>query len=65
MYIEQGNEKFIKNHPQGLSARNAKALYDEGYIDFLPTDYQQYENYGIVYEYNYDIERYDYTMGTY
>lgn len=65
MYIEQGNEKFMKNHPLWLPARNAKALYEEGYIDFLPTDYQQYEDYGIIYEYNYDIRRYDYTMGEY
>lgn len=65
MYIETANSKFESDNPQGLPARNAKALYDDGYIKFLPTDYQQYEDYGIIYEYNYDLKRYDYSMGTY
>lgn len=65
MYIETANAQFEADHPQGLPARNAKALFDEWYIDFLPTDYQQYEDYGIIYEYNYDIGRYDYAMGSY
>jgi len=42
MYIETANKKFEADNPRGLPARNAKALYDDRYIDFLPTDYQQY-----------------------
>jgi len=65
LYIETGNKEFEKNHPQWLPARNAKALFKEWYIDFLPTDYQQYKDYGIIYEYNYEVWSYDYGMGVY
>lgn len=65
LYIEWGNAQFEKNHPDGLPARNAQALYQEGYINFLPTDYQQYEDQWIIYQYNYDLKRYDYEMGRY
>jgi len=63
-YIEQANEQFKKDHNEN-SARHAKALYDEGYIDFLPTDFQQYDGYGIIYIYNTKTKRYDYEMGNY
>lgn len=65
MYIEAWNKKFVEKNPNGLPARHAKALFEEWYIDFLPTDFQQYEDYGIVYKYNYDIKNYDYEMWTY
>lgn len=64
-YIERWNNKFMENHPTNLPARHAKALLDEWYIDFLPTDFQQYEDYGIIYEYNYDTKNYDYSMWSY
>lgn len=65
LYVENWNRLFQQENKQWLPARTAKALYEDGYIDFLPTDYQQYENHGIIYQYNYDTERYDYSMGNY
>ena len=67
MYIEAANEKYILDNPEGVSAKNAKVLFDEWYINFLPTDYQQYPEdwYGIIYEYNPDIGRFDYDMWNY
>ncbi len=64
-YIEEWNKKYMEDHVTGLPARHAKALFDEWYIDFLPTDFQQYKDYGIIYEYNYDTKNYDYSMWTY
>lgn len=64
MYIEEGNKNFEKDH-NNLPSHHAKALFEEGYIDFLPTDFQQYKDYGIIYKYNYETKNYDYEMGTY
>jgi len=64
-YIERWNKEFIKNNPNWLPARNAKWLFEEGYIKYLPIDYQQYKDYWIIYEYNYDTKNYDYSMWTY
>ncbi|PID87465.1 hypothetical protein CSB07_01500 [Candidatus Gracilibacteria bacterium] len=63
-YLEKANEKFKKNN-NGLSARNAKVLFNQGYIDYLPIDFQQYEEQGIIYEYNPDTGFFDYEMGKY
>jgi len=63
-YIEQWNNKFRVNNPD-KNIRNAKVLFEEWYIDFLPTDIQQYSDYGIIYEYNAEKSRYDYTMWSY
>lgn len=65
LYITEANKRFQENHPLGLPARNALGLLKEWYIDFLPTDYQQYEDYGIIYSYDYEKGRYDYEMGKY
>lgn len=67
MYIEAANENYAKDFPEEWYARHAKILLETWYIDFLPTDYQQYpeEWYGIVYKYNEDIGRYDYIMWEY
>jgi hypothetical protein len=63
-YIEKWNEKYKETHSWS-SARNAKILFNEKYIDFLPTDFQQYKTYGIIYEYNDEIKWFDYEMGNY
>lgn len=67
MYIEAANEQYLWDNPEEISATNARVLFDEWYIDFLPTDYQQYpeEWYGIIYKYNPDIGRFDYEMWNY
>ncbi|MDA7494768.1 hypothetical protein N8455_00340, partial [Candidatus Gracilibacteria bacterium] len=60
-YVVQGNEVYKKDH-EGNSAYDAQELFDKGYIDFLPLDYQQYEDQGIRYMYNEDIGDFDYKM---
>lgn len=66
MYIEAGDKKYQQTHDIDTK-RTAKDLFKMGYIDFLPIDYQQYKgkDYGIIYEYNPDLKRFDYDMGTY
>jgi len=64
-YIERWNKKFIKDNPNWLPARNAKALFESWYIKYLPKDFQQYKDYWIIYKYNYDTKNYDYSMWTY
>ena len=63
-YIEVANDKY-KLDNLDESALNAKILFDEKYIDYLPVDFQQYEDYWIIYEYNSDTWFFDYGMGTY
>jgi hypothetical protein len=63
-YIEQANEAYKKKH-NWVSSINAKQLYDQWYLEYLPVDFQQYENYGIIYEYNDETWNYDYKMGNY
>lgn len=67
MYLEEANIRYIAEHPTGEPAKNADVLYETGYISFLPTDYQQYpeDGYGIEYEYNSDIGRFDYDIEIY
>jgi hypothetical protein len=63
-YIEEANKKFKKDNNWN-PALSAQWLFDDWYIKFLPTDFQQYEDYWIIYEYNKDTKHYDYTMWTY
>ncbi|QFR38678.1 hypothetical protein A9Q91_00390 [Candidatus Gracilibacteria bacterium 28_42_T64] len=63
-YIEKANEIFETDH-EGRPALTAQGLFDDGYINFLPRDFQQYSDYGIIYKYNFDTDNYDYEMGTY
>ena len=63
-YIESANEAFMRDH-DNLPSRHAKWLFESGYIDFLPTDHQQNENYGIIYAYDYEKWRYEYSVGNY
>ncbi len=67
MYIEQADAKYIQDNPDTLSARSPKVLLEWWYIDFIPTDYQQYsdQDYGIIYRYNEDIWRFDYEIWNY
>ncbi|MDD2907830.1 MAG: hypothetical protein PHH98_04260 [Candidatus Gracilibacteria bacterium] len=62
-YIEKNNERYLKD--KGENAFDAKILFDNGYLDYLPTDFQQSEDYGIIYKFNYDTNHYDYDMGRY
>ncbi len=64
MYLEQADAKYIQDHPGEVSAKTPETLLKKWYITFIPTDYQQYKDkdYWIVYEYNDEIKRFDYTM---
>lgn len=62
-YVEQANEKYKQTHSWS-NAPTAKLLYEQKYLDFLPTDYQQYKNQWIVYQYNNELKTFDYEMVT-
>lgn len=62
-YIERADKKYqAKNWEPSI---NAKELFDEWFMDYLPVDFQQYEDYWIIYEYNDEIWNYDYRMWNY
>ncbi len=63
-YIEQANKKYRKDH-NWKNAKNAKILYDDWYIKYLPIDYQQFKDYWIIYFYNKDTKHFDYQNGRY
>lgn len=63
-YIEQANKEY-KNDHNGKTAYTALQLFEEGYIKHLPVDFQQYDDYGIVYKYNFDTKNFDYEMWDY
>ena len=63
-YIEEWNQKY-SNDNEWRNTRNAQALFESWYIDFLPTDIQQYWDYGIIYEYDPVKWKYDYIMWKY
>ncbi len=62
-YIENGNKKYFEKNNK--NAQNAKILFNEWFLDFLPTDYQQYKDYGIIYYYNTETWNFDYKMWRY
>jgi hypothetical protein len=60
-FLDQANEQYKKDH-NWESAKDWKQLLDDWYISFLPTDFQQYDDHGIRYEFNEDIWIFDYVM---
>lgn len=64
LYLEEADKKYITDFPDEVSAQTPEKLFKTGYINFIPTDYQQYEgeDYGIIYRFNPDIGRFDYEM---
>lgn len=67
MYIEQADTQYVLDYPEEVSAHTPQKLLELWYINFIPTDYQQYEweQYGIIYKYSSEIGRFDYEMGDY
>ena len=63
-YVEQANLKY-KSENSWENAKNAKILFDSGYIKYLPIDYQQEKDYWIIYAYNSETWFFDYEMGNY
>lgn len=64
LYLEEADAKYTSDFPSEISAMTPEKLFEAGYINFIPTDYQQYEwdDYGIIYRYNKEIWRFDYEM---
>lgn len=60
-FLDQANEQYKKDN-NWESAQDWKQLLDDWYISFLPTDFQQYDDHGIKYEFNQDIWIFDYVM---
>lgn len=63
-YLEQADKNYRLDN-DGVASKHAKELYDTNYIDHLPRDFQQYDTYEVIYEYNKETDRYDYDNGTY
>lgn len=61
-YIEQANKKYFKD--KWVNAKNAKILFDEWYIDYLPVDFQKSWDNFIIYQFNEDTWNFDYELRT-
>lgn len=62
-YVERANENYYKDKWE--NAYNADLLYKTWYIDYLPIDFQQYEDYWTIYFYNKNTWNFDYMLGNY
>jgi len=60
-YIGNANNLYEIDH-DWKPAPTTELLYNQWYIDYLPIDFQQYEDQGIIYKYNFDTKNYDYEM---
>lgn len=59
-YIEQANKKYKAD--KWNNAANAKVLFDAGYIDYLPVDFQKSWNSIIIYKFDDKTLNFDYEM---
>jgi hypothetical protein len=61
-YLDQANIQYKKENWK--NAIDTKELYENKFINFIPTDFQQYKekNYGIIYEFNDELWYFDYKM---
>ena len=62
LYLDIADQEYIAKNPNQISAMNPQTLLSNWFIDFIPTDYQQYEDYWMTYQYNAEIERFDTQM---
>ncbi len=62
LYLEEADTKYIADFPDELSAMTPERLFELWYINYIPRDYQQYEDYGIRYLYSEESGRFDYEM---
>jgi hypothetical protein len=62
-YIEKANKIYEEKIWE--PSLDALELFEKGYMNYLPVDFQQYEDYWIIYKYNEDIWNYDYEMWNY
>jgi hypothetical protein len=62
-YIEDADKNYYKINWK--HSKNAKELFEKWFIDYIPKDYQQYDDYSIIYEYNPETGFYDYVLWNY
>lgn len=62
-YLEEANKKYAEKF--GKNSSFPKDLLNAWFIDYIPVDYQQEKDYGIIYFYNSEIWVYDYKMWRY
>lgn len=62
LYLEQANTKYFK--ATGKYAKEAKELFENGYIDTIPQDFQFYKKlgYGVNYIFNENTKKFDYEV---
>lgn len=64
-FIEKANEQYKAK--KWINARNAKVLFDEKFIDYIPSDFQNDKNkdYSIIYYFNEETKNWDYKFWYY
>lgn len=62
-YLENANRNYLKD--MWKNSINAKQLFDDWYINYLPVDFQKYDNYYVIYIFNESTWHYDYDMWIY
>ena len=62
LYLEEADTRYIIDFPDEVSAMTPERLFELWYINYIPRDYQQYEDYGIRYLYSEESGRFDYEM---
>lgn len=59
-YLDNANKLYFEKFNK--YAKNPKELKDAWFIDFVPRDFQQYKDYGIIYIFNEKTNYFDYEM---
>lgn len=59
-FLDWANNALMKDWFE--PAKSSKELLEKWYIWYEPTDFQQYENYGVEYIYNEEMWRFDYDL---
>jgi len=62
LYLDLANTVYMEENGW-VSAKNGKELLEKWKIDFNPIDFQQYDDYGVQYEYNDKTGNFDYFTG--
>ena len=62
LYLELANKQYISDN-WGIPAKDWEELLEAWYIDYNPIDFQQFETYGIRYDYNDETGNFDYWNG--
>lgn len=62
-YLDEANIRFHKD--TWKNAMDSIDLFEKGYIDYMPKDFQQYKEYGITYQFNTKTGFFDYQMWDY